>query len=117
MSQPRIFKVVLGVHMGLGHDGIAELLKEQVKIDVKKLNDGDLILCLNRQGDKMKIMGRKGLVLGYLRMPNGQRIMLDALQYIPRTFGGGTFNYDAAAKKALLKRLDQNKPKASPPVA
>lgn len=117
MSQPRIFKVVLGVHMGLGHDGIAELLKEQVKIDVRNLNDGDLILCLNRQGDKMKLLGHKGLVIGYLRMPDKQKIMLDALQYIPMTFGGGSFNYDAAAKKALLKRLDQNKPKASPPVA
>ncbi len=112
----RIHRVVHGVHMGLGHVGLAKLLKK-AGVDVLKLEPGELVMCLNKHGDKMKVLGCKGLVLGYLRMQHNQRIMHDALQFIPQTFGGGNFNYDAAVKKALTQRLAEYpvpKPKVSP---
>lgn len=62
-------------------------------------------MFLNRKRDKLKIMGAGGKVLGYLRMPSGQRIMLDAIQFIPRTFGATGFNYDEALQQALGARL------------
>lgn len=106
MNKPRIKKVVQGVHMGLGHEGLADLLKKEAKLDVQALEPGELVLCLNTHGDKLKVLGHKGLVVGYLRLPGQQRIMMDALQHIPATFGGDGFNYDAACRKALEKRFD-----------
>lgn len=104
----RIRLLVEGVHMGLGHDGLAKLLKKQLKIEVSELNPGDLVMVLNRRGDKLKVIGTRGLVIGYLRMPDGNRIMKDALQYLPATFGAKGFDYDTACKAALESRLNQH---------
>lgn len=110
-----IHRIVEGVHMGLGHVGLAKVLRKQLQINVDNLAQGELVLCLNRQGDKMKVIGHRGLVLGYLRMPGGQRIMKEALQYIPQTFGSGGFNYDAAVRKRLEKRFESYPaPRVSP---
>jgi hypothetical protein len=105
MSKPRIIQLVENVHMGLGHDGLKDLLK-RAKIDVSKIEDAELVMCLNTKGDKLKVIGCKGMVLGYLKMPNGQKIMKEALQFIPRTFGSGGFDYDAACKSALDEKLN-----------
>lgn len=100
----KIKKLVQGVHMGLGHVGLAKMLRPH-GIKVEELTDGDLVMCLNTYGDKLKIIGGEGLVLGYLRMPRGQRIMKEALQWIPHTFGSKGFDYDAACKKSLEDRF------------
>lgn len=105
MSKPKIIRVVDGVHMGLGHDGLRKLLRKQASIDLDEVDGSDLIFCINTHGDKLKIIGCKGLVLAYLKMPNGRRLMREALQYIPRTFGSGSFNYDAACADAISTRF------------
>lgn len=105
MSRPKIIKLVENVNMGLGHIGLAKLMKE-AKIDVSKLDGSDLIMCLNGCGDKLKVLGCKGLVVGYVRMPNRQKIMKEALQFLPRTFGASGFDYDAACREALAERLN-----------
>lgn len=99
--KPVIRKIVQPVHMGLGHDGLSALLRKVAKVDVKQLGASDLIMCLNNRGDKMKVIGGHGLVIGYLRLPQGQRIMKEALKYIPETFGSVGFDYDKAAKAHL----------------
>lgn len=103
--KPTIKKVVEGVSMGLGHMGLTEFLKRHANIDVTQLTGSDLIMCINGYGDKMKVIGAKGLVIGYLRMPHRQKIMKEALQFIPKTFGAGGFNYDQACVEALTYRL------------
>lgn len=114
--KPTIRLVIEGVNMGLGHIGLAALLKKQAKLDVEELTGTDLIMCINGHGDKMKVIGARGLVIGYLRMPNKMRIMKDALQYIPQTFGSGGFNYDKACEEALSNRLRPGRahPKSGP---
>lgn len=106
----RIKVLIQGVHMGLGHDGLARLLKKSERqggadIDLHELAPGDLVMCINTQGDKMKVIGHKGLVLGYLKLPNKRKIMAEAIQFIPETFGGEGFDYDAAVRRALTTRL------------
>ena len=100
-----IVLLIDNVHMGLGHDGLTKLAKK-FKRDPMSLGQGELLMFLNRKRDKLKIMGHRGLVLGYLKMPGGNRIMLDAIQYIPKAFGArGEIDYDSALKKALETRL------------
>lgn len=96
--------------MGLGHDGLRELLAKPERqggadLDLEDLSEGDLVMCLNGHGDKMKVIGHKGLVLAYLKLPNKARIMGEAIRYIPATFGGEGFDYDRAVKQALTERL------------
>ena len=91
--------------MGLGHDGLRTFLKKYAKLDLDSLEEGDLVMCINKHGDKLKVIGHRGLVLGYLKMPGNAKIMKEALQWIPNTFGGSGFDYDAACKKVLEKRL------------
>lgn len=105
MKHVRIIRVIDNVNMGLGHDGIARLCLEQFKFDVTKLGEDMLVMCLNRAKDKLKIIGCQGKVVGYLKNPKGRKIMMEAIQFIPTTFGANGFNYDDALKKALSERL------------
>lgn len=103
--RPRIRKVVQGVHMGLGHDGLKVFLENHADIDITAMSGNDLVMCLNSKGDKLKVIGCKGRVFGYLKMPRGQRIMAEAMRYIPETFGASGFDYDQACRRALAQRF------------
>jgi len=108
-----IRKLVQGVHMGLGHDGLRALLKRE-GIDLARLREGDLVMLMNKAGDKLKIIEGKGVLIAYLRMPKGIKIMKEAIQYIPTCFGGRGFDYEKACQKALETRLNSVKVPLSP---
>lgn len=110
----RIIQLVDGVHMGLSHDGLARLLETKFRIKIAEASDDALFMFLNTKKDKLKILGKKGVVIGYLRMPGGRRIMMDAIQYLPATFGGQGFNYDEALRRALTQRLSSRERVRSP---
>lgn len=125
MSKARIRKVITPVHMGLGHDGLKKLLAKPLDkggagLDVESLVPGELIMCINGAGNKLKVIGHHGLVIGYLKMPHKKRIMMEALQYIPQTFGGQGFDYNEACRKSLEMRMGRmgcmgcNKPNSGP---
>jgi hypothetical protein len=107
MANSRIITVIDNVHMGLSHDGLCKLATKLRK-DPKTLEPGELILFLNRGRDKLKTLGAGGIVIGYLKMPNKRKIMLDAIQFLPQTFGAKGFDYDGALSMAIDKAL-QNK--------
>lgn len=107
MNKTKILQVIENVHMGLGHQGLALLCKTKFKLDLNKLEDGTLVMFINRDKNKLKIIGHQGIVLGYLRMPHERKIMMEAIQYLPQTFGATGWNYDEALKKALESRLVQ----------
>lgn len=92
--------------MGLSHVGLAKI-SEKFGTKVEQLGGDSLLMFLNSKGDKLKILGKQGQVLAYLRTKNGQKLALDAIQYIPQTFGGGSFNYEAALQTALNKRFER----------
>jgi hypothetical protein len=87
--------------MGLAHEGLRLLIKKNFKVDVGTLAADELVLCLNHKGDKLKVVGGHGLVIGYIRAPGGQKLMRDALRFLPATFGGQGFDYDRAVKMAI----------------
>lgn len=104
MKNAKIFKLFLDIHMGLGHDGLSAIAKK-AKVKLEELETGDLLMFINRKGDKLKVLGAQGKVVGYLRTPGGRLIMKDALQYLPHTFGASGFDYDAACTLVLNRRL------------
>lgn len=101
----KVTLVVQGTSMQLGHEGLAKLLKKDANVDITKLEPGSLIMCLNTAGDKLKVIGAFGMVIGYLKMPKGQKIYKEAFQYLPQCFGATGFDYTKAVRLALEKRL------------
>lgn len=104
MTPTKIVLLIDNVHMGLGHDGLTAVARK-FKKNPEALQDGELLMFLNRRRDKLKIMGSAGRVIGYLKMPKGNKIMLEAIQYIPQAFGASGINYDYALRSALQSRL------------
>ena len=104
-TKPRILKLFLDVHMGQGHDGLARIARK-AKVNLQQLDTSDLVMFVNKNGDKLKVLGAQGRVVGYLKMERQRRIMKEALQFIPQTFGANGFDYDAACRVALEKRLN-----------
>jgi hypothetical protein len=102
----RVKYVINGVHMACQHAGLAALLKKETKIDIKTLSPDDIVICINSRGDKLKMFAGSGLVVGYLKMPGGQKIFKEAVQYIPQAFGSSGLDFDKACKLALEKRLE-----------
>lgn len=104
MKGAKIIQLFTNVHMGLGHDGLGAIAKQHKK-DPAKLGAGEVLMFLNRQHDKLKVLGPFG-VLAYLRMPNNNRITLEAIQFIPTCLGGdGSIDYDTALKQAMLNTM------------
>jgi hypothetical protein len=116
MNHPKIIFLLVDVNMGLGHPGLIALARKN-KVNPETTKDGHLLMFLNRKRDKLKMLGHQGIVLGYLRMPKGQQIMLEAIQYLPRAFGAdGAINYDQALKTVLESRLSRPKSKSVGPL-
>jgi hypothetical protein len=106
MINARIIHLLSDTHMGLGHHGLSKLARKMIGRDPSELKEGELLMFVNRKRDKLKILGFKGLVVGYLKMPAGQPLMMDAIQFIPKTFNPASgIDYNAAVKRALEIRL------------
>jgi len=108
MAKPKIVRVLTGVNMALGHEGLAMCIKREANIDVRVLDGTELVICINSAYNKLKAIGGGGVVLGYLRMPKGRTLMREAIQFLPKVFGGDGFTYDDACKEAL-DRVEWNK--------
>jgi hypothetical protein len=105
----RIVRCIDNVNMGLGHPGLSELARK-FKLYPEKLAPQECIVFLNRAKDKLKVMGSEGRVIAYLRMPRGQRMRLESIQYIPQIFAAtGKIDYDAACKESLIRSLGTGK--------
>lgn len=105
MSQPRLIAAISNISMNLGHTGLA-LVAKKFDIKIESLQDHELVLYINKGRDKLKLLGAKGVVLGYVKMPGGRKLPMGAIQFIPETFSGkGTINIDAAISKYLTKAM------------
>lgn len=101
--KPVVKFVITDVHMGLGHDGLNEVIKHYKKknqLFAKTLSlGGGLILFLNTSRTRAKMFMENGSVIGYLRVPTG-KLTERSLSIIPETFGGSV-EFSKAAKKGL----------------
>lgn len=105
MRNPKIILAVSNVSMNLGHDGLNKIAGK-FGVEFENLQPGDCALFLNTQRDKLKIVGAKGIVLGYLKMPKGQRMPLEAVQYVSQAFSSdGTVNLDKAIRTHVAEKL------------
>lgn len=105
MSQPKIIAAFDCVHMGMAHQGLVNILR---KNKIKDLGHGDLVLFLNRGRDKLKVLSGSGIVLAYVKLPDGRRLPIDAIQYIPQAFSkGGGIDIEGAIAKSVSARFEK----------
>lgn len=104
---PRIIAVIDNVHMGMAHQGLS-LLAKKFKVNLQALGQGELVLFLNRGRDKIKVMGAMNQVLGYIKMPNGRKFPLAAIQWLPQTFAGnGSINLEKALEIHVTQAMEK----------
>ncbi len=94
--------------------GRHESLLEQAKnggVQVKDWKPGDIVAFLNAKKDRLVVMTMLpekesfGLV-GMYRSPHG-RVPPEALEFIPKAFGGGEFSMNKAIREGLEKLLSK----------
>jgi hypothetical protein len=103
MAKPRLVRVLTGVDMRQRHHGLALTIHKVAGIDVRLMDGGDMIACINASETILTVIGGGGAVLGTLKMPHGRKLMREAVQFIPKVFGGDGFTYDDACREALNK--------------
>lgn len=100
-SVVHIFK---NVSMSYQHDGLAELARKK-KVNINLLDPGTHVLFLNSRLTRVKMYSANG-VISYYRAPNGGRLNLNMIEYIPQCFNaGGGMDWKKADKLALEKLL------------
>lgn len=105
----RITRVFLNVDIRNGHIGLAQLAKEH-RIDVNKLDNGEIVVFINTKRNKMKVYA-SNQVLAYVSRDT--RISLDAVKFIPLAFGArGRFDYDEALRLSVNEALAKGQRKS-----
>ena len=110
--KPVVRFVISDVNMGLGHDGLNEVIathKKKNPLFAKVMrNPGELVLFVNVARTKAKLYAEGGEVLGYLRMPVRRTINAETIDRIPNMFGGSV-EYSRAVKSAFQKFIEADK--------
>lgn len=99
----RIIRYFPDSDLRCGHEGLREVAKKN-GVDPWELAPGEFLVFANHLKNKMKIYA-PGNVIAYLKSPDNRRIDLDVVRLIPRFFNGTQFNYDAAVKSMVLKKM------------
>lgn len=103
--KPSVRYIIENVNMGLEHSGLASLLGKEFDIDVFRLRDDECCLVVNTSKTAIKAVGSGGAVLGYLRMPQGEKLKISSIKYISEAFGGPGFQFTEAVRKKLAVLL------------
>lgn len=103
-----IHYVITDVHMGLGHDGLSEVIKQHKKknpLFAKSIqSESGLILFLNRSRTRAKLFHEHGNVIGYLKLTGERKLTQNSIDLIPLAFGGSA-EYSKSARTALKSLL------------
>lgn len=101
-KKSRIVRVFLDTHMGFGHRGL-ESIASNHKVDVNKLERGELVVFLNRQQTAMKVFAA-GNTIAHLKMPGRAQIDMGVIKLLPSFFTGSQINYKGALTQLIRQR-------------
>lgn len=99
----RVLHWLPDVDMRNGHEGLAQIIKKELKVNVEDLKRGEFVLCINTSWTQFKMYGAHNLILHY-RRPEGGRLNHKALLRLPaQGFGRGV---EFAYKQALTDTIE-----------
>lgn len=104
--KPLVAYIIMDVHMGMGHDGLSQVVLLHRRknplfaryIDTK----GGLVLFVNKGRTRFKLMHPDGDVLGYCRVPARLGFSEEAVRLVAKTFGGDVEVAEAVRKAFTL---------------
>lgn len=99
----RIARVFLNSDMRMGFQGLHDLMQKH-SVNTRNLDPSALYVFMNKACTKFKLISGQYLV--YFNNGN-RRIPLEAIQYLPKNFGGTETQMNEAIRKSLKKRLDR----------
>lgn len=99
----KIARIFLESDLRQGFQGLHTVLARH-EIDPKNLNPDHYYIFMNRACSKFKMIS--GSYLVYYNNGN-RRIPLDAIQYLPRNFGGSETQMNEAIKRTLTRQLNK----------
>lgn len=107
---PKLLHVFLDADMRCRHEGLFKFMKTN-RVNPKTLRPGDIVAFLNRRKDRLMVIGvldeeNSYGVLAYYRSPSG-RVAAEAIQYIPKVFGGMGLDMGEAVRKSLIDILSR----------
>lgn len=97
----KIARVFLDVHMGQNFQGLTKLMMKE-KIDARSLGFGDFVIFLNRACTAFKLLAGNSYLVYY---KNKGKIPLEAIQYLPASFGGSELEFNKAIEKSLRAKV------------
>ncbi len=98
-----IVHIFRDVSMCYQHDGLRALCKKEV--DLQKLKPGEHVIFLNTSITRIK-MWSAGDVISYYRAPDGNRLNLNMIEFIPQCFNAAKgMDWKKADKLAIDKLL------------
>ena len=97
----KLARVFLETDMRMGFQGLHRTLNQH-KVNTNNLDPEAYYVFMNRKRTKFKVISGQYLVY----FNNGNRIIpLEAIQYLPRNFGGSELEMTEAIRKVVLKQL------------
>ncbi len=100
----RIARIFLDTSMNQGFQGLHRVLLK-AKINPENLDPEAYYVFMNSKRTKFKVITGKYLVY----FNNGEKqIPLEALQYLPRNFGGSQLEMTDMVRKVVLKQLSSS---------
>lgn len=95
MMDGKIHGLLYDIDMWNGHDGLAKLIKQKLKMNVDELEPGQFVLCINKSWTALKAYGANHIILHH-KVPDGKRLNPKAVMRLPRFIRGQQINYDKA---------------------
>lgn len=95
----------LDIDMRQNFDGLNMVMASE-KVAIGNSSPTKVILFINRKMTSFKMISGDFLV--FYKSKNG-RIPLDALKYLPQSFGGSEMEMNSAIRQSLLEKIGNNK--------
>lgn len=96
----KFIRVFLDYDLRSGHDGLLKSMKT-AKMDYDRLNNGDFVCFINKAKTALKLMATGNIVV-HLKMPQGETLNLETIQYIPHAFNAEALTIDYKKAKSWV---------------
>lgn len=92
---------VSDVHMANCHEGLRQIAKDELKIDVLDLRPGQYVMFTNADFTAVKVFGAGNTFLHHRSRERGHRLNPKATMLLPEFIKGHKLNYDKALAKVI----------------
>lgn len=90
------------------HDGLAQLAKKSLKVNVNELKVGECVMFINASWTAFKVYCANNIILHY-KHPEGHRLNARAVTTVPMFMRGREINYTKALRHEVLRTRYPNR--------